>query len=208
MQGHKASYLGLALDLLMKSPDTEARLISPAPECPFAAYPGEALISYAYQGEILHCLDTVGRCCTRALSTGVLPSHRMREATEKERNVSGISTLAREEALFVFYAPTARAGDLMRLPKGPSRVKRIAHGVLGTPKVRETVNWFRHHLGFICSDDVYAGHKDNLIGSFNRCDRRDSRSAAARSCPVLHRLPASRARGALHRAAAVARSGV
>ena len=25
-------------------------------------------------------------------------------------------------------------------------------------------------LGFICSDDVYAGEKDHLIGSFNRCD--------------------------------------
>jgi len=71
------------------------------------------------------------------------------------------------------YAPTARKGDLMRLPKGPSRVKRIAHGVLGTPKVKETVNWFRHHLGFICSDDVYAGEKDNLIGSFNRLDGGD-----------------------------------
>jgi hypothetical protein len=69
------------------------------------------------------------------------------------------------------YAPLARPGDLMRLPKGPSRVKRIAHAVLGTPKVKDTVNWFRHHLGFICSDDVYAGTKDNLIGSFNRCDR-------------------------------------
>jgi hypothetical protein len=49
-------------------------------------------------------------------------------------------------------------------------VKRIAHAVLGTPKVKDTVGWFRHHLGFICSDDVYAGQKDNLIGSFNRID--------------------------------------
>src|SRR4029079_5992394 len=62
------------------------------------------------------------------------------------------------------YAPTARAGDLMRLPKGASRVQRLAHSVLGTAKVKETVNWFRHHLGFICSDDVYAGEKENLIG--------------------------------------------
>ena len=72
------------------------------------------------------------------------------------------------------YAPLARAGDLMRIQKGPSRVKRVAHAVLGTPKVKETVNWFRHHLGFICSDDVYAGTKDNLIGSFNRIDGGDT----------------------------------
>jgi catechol 2,3-dioxygenase-like lactoylglutathione lyase family enzyme len=62
----------------------------------------------------------------------------------------------------------------MRLPKGPSHVKRIGHGVLMTPKFRETVDWFREMLGFVCSDDVYAGEKSNLIGSFNRCDRGDT----------------------------------
>ena len=60
--------------------------------------------------------------------------------------------------------------ELMRLPKSPAPIKRIGHGVLGTPKVKETVAWFRETLGFICSDDVYAGTKDNLIGSFNRVD--------------------------------------
>jgi catechol 2,3-dioxygenase-like lactoylglutathione lyase family enzyme len=67
--------------------------------------------------------------------------------------------------------PLNRAGELMRLPKGPSRVKRIGHGVMASPKVLESVQWFRETLGFICSDDVYAGAKDNIIGSFNRCDR-------------------------------------
>ena len=54
---------------------------------------------------------------------------------------------------------------------GPSTVQRIGHGVMATPKVRETVQWFRDTLGIIGSDDVYVGSKDNLIGSFNRCDR-------------------------------------
>jgi catechol 2,3-dioxygenase-like lactoylglutathione lyase family enzyme len=67
--------------------------------------------------------------------------------------------------------PLRRAGELMRLRRSPTPIKRIGHGVLGTPRVRETVAWFRETLGFICSDDVYAGQKDNLIGSFNRCDR-------------------------------------
>src|SRR5438552_11366270 len=70
--------------------------------------------------------------------------------------------------------PLLRAGELMRLPKGPSHVKRIGHGVMMTPKFRETVDWFREMLGFVCSDDVYAGEKNNLIGSFNRCDRGDT----------------------------------
>jgi hypothetical protein len=64
-----------------------------------------------------------------------------------------------------------RAGKLLRLPAGASRVKRIGHGVMAAPDVKSTVRWFRETLGFICSDDIYEGSKDNLIGSFNRFDR-------------------------------------
>jgi catechol 2,3-dioxygenase-like lactoylglutathione lyase family enzyme len=67
--------------------------------------------------------------------------------------------------------PLRRAGKLMRLPKDPTPIRRIGHGVMGTPKVAETVRWFRETLGFLCSDDVYEGSRDNVIGSFNRCDR-------------------------------------
>ena len=67
--------------------------------------------------------------------------------------------------------PLRRAGTLMRLRKSPTPIKRIGHGVMGAPNVRETVRWFRDTLGFIGSDDVYAGERENLIGSFNRCDR-------------------------------------
>ena len=70
--------------------------------------------------------------------------------------------------------PLRRAGKLLRLPPDPTPVKRIGHGVMGSPKLKETVQWFRHTLGFICSDDVYAESQDNLIGSFNRCDRGDA----------------------------------
>ena len=69
--------------------------------------------------------------------------------------------------------PLRRAGKLMRLPKQPTPIRRIGHGVMGSPKLKETVHWFRDTLGFICSDDVYVESKDNLIGSFNRCDRGD-----------------------------------
>jgi catechol 2,3-dioxygenase-like lactoylglutathione lyase family enzyme len=92
--------------------------------------------------------------------------------------VHGIATLpaieAKRQKLNTGEAPLSRAGELMRLPKGPSHVKRIGHGVLMTPKFHETVGWFREMLGFVCSDDVYAGEKNNLIGSFNRCDRGDA----------------------------------
>ena len=92
--------------------------------------------------------------------------------------VHGIATLpaiaTQRQKLNTGEDPLLRAGELMRLPKGPSHVKRIGHGVLMTPKFRETVDWFREMLGFVCSDDVYAGEKSNLIGSFNRCDRGDA----------------------------------
>jgi catechol 2,3-dioxygenase-like lactoylglutathione lyase family enzyme len=71
------------------------------------------------------------------------------------------------------WEPLARAGDLMRLGGGPSRVKRIGHGVMGTPKLRETLQWFSDNLGFISSDAVYAGEEDNMIAAFYRLDRGD-----------------------------------
>ena len=64
-----------------------------------------------------------------------------------------------------------RAGELMRLARGPSQVKRIAHGVIMTQNAKERTKWYREMFGFLCSDDVYAGAKDNIIASFNRCDR-------------------------------------
>jgi catechol 2,3-dioxygenase-like lactoylglutathione lyase family enzyme len=67
--------------------------------------------------------------------------------------------------------PVRRAGKVMRLSRSPTSVQRIGHGVLSTPKVKETVAWFRETLGMIRSDDVYAGDKENIIGSFNRLDR-------------------------------------
>jgi catechol 2,3-dioxygenase-like lactoylglutathione lyase family enzyme len=67
--------------------------------------------------------------------------------------------------------PLRRAGRLMRLANSPTPVKRIGHVVLASPRVMETVRWFREVLGLTCSDDVYAGSRENIIGSFNRLDR-------------------------------------
>src|SRR6266496_1491188 len=71
--------------------------------------------------------------------------------------VHGIATLApiatKRQKLNTGEDPLLRAGELMRLPKGPSHVKRIGHGVLMTPKFRETVDWFREMLGFIRSEE-------------------------------------------------------
>lgn len=64
-----------------------------------------------------------------------------------------------------------RRGELTRLDSGSSRVKRIGHGVMKTPNLAKSLAWVRGTLGLVCSDDVYAGEKDNIILSFNRVDR-------------------------------------
>jgi hypothetical protein len=69
--------------------------------------------------------------------------------------------------------PLRRIGRVMRLSKSPTTIKRIGHMVMTSPRVMETVSWFRDVLGLTCSDDVYAGNRGNVIGSFNRLDRGD-----------------------------------
>jgi hypothetical protein len=50
-------------------------------------------------------------------------------------------------------------------------VKRIGHGVIMSPEPARATRWYRETLGFVSSDDVYAGPKENVIATFNRCDR-------------------------------------
>jgi catechol 2,3-dioxygenase-like lactoylglutathione lyase family enzyme len=64
-----------------------------------------------------------------------------------------------------------RKGELTRLPAGPSQVKRIGHAVIMTPNLRSSIEWYRRHFGFVCSDEVYVGDESHVIASFNRCDR-------------------------------------
>lgn len=65
-----------------------------------------------------------------------------------------------------------RRGEFLRLgPRGPSRVKRIAHAVLMAPNAAETVRWYRETLGLLASDRVYDGAPDRVVAWFTRCDR-------------------------------------
>lgn len=68
--------------------------------------------------------------------------------------------------------PLLRAGELLRLPTGrPTPIKRLAHVVLGSPRVAETAQWFRETLGLIASDEVYVESGQKLLGTFMRLDR-------------------------------------
>lgn len=69
---------------------------------------------------------------------------------------------------------TRNPGELLRMAAGPSQVKRLGHAVIMTQGAREKIKWYREMFGFVCSDDVYAGDKNNILASFNRCDRGDT----------------------------------
>jgi catechol 2,3-dioxygenase-like lactoylglutathione lyase family enzyme len=65
-----------------------------------------------------------------------------------------------------------RSGEFLRLgERRPSHVKRIAHAVLMAPNALDKIRWYRETLGLLASDDVYEGSADNVVASFNRCDR-------------------------------------
>lgn len=64
-----------------------------------------------------------------------------------------------------------RSGEFLRIERRPSQVKRIAHAVLMAPNAQQKIRWYRETFGFIASDEVYVGATDNIVASFNRCDR-------------------------------------
>ncbi|MGH0035060.1 MAG: VOC family protein [Myxococcota bacterium] len=67
------------------------------------------------------------------------------------------------------HAP--RRGTLQRIPGGPSSVKRIGHCVLRVSDFRRSAEWYQSRFGFLVSDDIYLGEKENIVTSFFRCDR-------------------------------------
>ncbi|MBV9858698.1 MAG: VOC family protein [Alphaproteobacteria bacterium] len=68
---------------------------------------------------------------------------------------------------------TRRRGNLFRVDRGPSHVKRIGHFVVMSPNFEKMLGWYREMVGLRCSDEVYADEKTNIVGSFNRLDRGD-----------------------------------
>src|SRR5207244_3130923 len=64
-----------------------------------------------------------------------------------------------------------RKGELFRIERGPSHIKRFGHFVIMSKNFDKTLGWYREMLGFRCSDEFYAGEKTNVVGSFNRLDR-------------------------------------
>ncbi len=55
--------------------------------------------------------------------------------------------------------------------RGPSRIRRVTHGVVTSPHLEETVAWYHKTLKLLPSDEIYAGTPQNRLGVFSRLDR-------------------------------------
>lgn len=64
-----------------------------------------------------------------------------------------------------------RLGDLFRVARGAAAVQRLGHVAVITPDVERYTAWYRATLGLLCSDRVYRGSQENIVGSFNRVDK-------------------------------------
>jgi catechol 2,3-dioxygenase-like lactoylglutathione lyase family enzyme len=66
-----------------------------------------------------------------------------------------------------------RLGELQRVGAGPPSVKRLGHVVVRVGDFRRSEAWYKSRFGFLSSDEVYLGPRENVITAFMRCDRGD-----------------------------------
>jgi catechol 2,3-dioxygenase-like lactoylglutathione lyase family enzyme len=64
-----------------------------------------------------------------------------------------------------------RVNQLQRVARGPARVKRLGHCVLRVADFARSEAWYRKRFGFLRSDEVYVGERENVVTAFLRCDR-------------------------------------
>ncbi len=55
--------------------------------------------------------------------------------------------------------------------QAPSRVRRMSHGVVATPRLNETIDWFNRTFRLIQTDELYLGTPENRLGMFSRLDK-------------------------------------
>lgn len=66
-----------------------------------------------------------------------------------------------------------RAAESPSIRLAPSRVRRMAHGVIATPKLNDTIEWFQKTFKLIHTDELYVGTPENRLGMFSRLDKGD-----------------------------------
>lgn len=64
-----------------------------------------------------------------------------------------------------------RYGETQRPARGPAQILRLGHALIFVTDFGRSVEWYRRNLGFLPSDILYDGAKENQVGVFLRCDR-------------------------------------
>ena len=64
-----------------------------------------------------------------------------------------------------------RLGEPQAVERGPAHVKRLGHFVLLVTDFRETEKFYHSHFGFVNSDEIYLGDRQQVVAAFMRCDR-------------------------------------
>ena len=74
-------------------------------------------------------------------------------------------------ASFNRAAERARQGARQSVEPGPAHVKRLGHFVLLVNDFRETAAFYRERFGFLPSDEIYLGEREQVVAAFMRCNR-------------------------------------
>ncbi len=64
-----------------------------------------------------------------------------------------------------------RASNGASIRVSPSRVQRLAHGVIATPKLNETIDWFNTTFRLLPTDELYVDTPEHRLGLFSRLNR-------------------------------------
>ena len=71
-------------------------------------------------------------------------------------------------AMNTAQTPRQRPSGMTVMPPRPAQVVRFGHGVIFTPQVKQTAQWFQDTFGMLQSDLLYDGSQDNVVGIFLR----------------------------------------
>ncbi|MEV6348772.1 VOC family protein [Actinoplanes sp. NPDC051851] len=87
--------------------------------------------------------------------------------------VERLPPLPRQEPLVLNFGRVLRTNAAQRPPRAPSRIERLGHVVLETPRFATTLDWYQRNLGLIVSDFLYfPGQRERgPTMAFIRCDR-------------------------------------
>jgi catechol 2,3-dioxygenase-like lactoylglutathione lyase family enzyme len=76
----------------------------------------------------------------------------------------------REKVAAIPVRGAVRPPDGPSVIVGPSNVRRLVHCAIATPRLEETIDWWRDTLRLLPTDELYVGEPGNRLGLFMRVD--------------------------------------